>query len=321
MLHERERSNENRSLYLLYCGLYLAEIFYNGVPLICDIDGVICKADSLDRPELISSQLIESLLLLESHGVAVGVATARGELIINYLRDEHSLHLNGPLILESGHLLIEGSEKKHLAGSHHKSFIEYVRKTLKTTAHFRNDWLAVQDDYKHSGATAFCPGNIQWQGECRASFWFYAHGEKENDQKLLAELFEPTVRYVAQSYGLSYEMDVSLTVNRMKINNNTEGEQLGIISLKGKRNGVTIQKGTAAEQLKTPWVFVADGFEDMALADLTRSRNGAVVGIKGNLDDSDEPIQFLINADCILDNPDELAIVLYHAHKYLLAMQ
>ncbi len=289
------------------CGVLMANYFRQGNALLLDIDGVVCKADALVNPELTTQEIIPALKKLENLGVKLGVATARGVQIVEYLRDEHGLQINGPAILEEGQVFINDGHKNYLSVPNHPRFIADVRHILKLQPTFQESWQQVRTLFESNRALTFCPGNFQWQGECRASFWFFAHGEKDNDREVLATIFEPILRELALENGIDYEQDLAVSVGRMSVGN------LGIVSMKGKVNGLPVNKGTAAEKLTQPWVFVADGFGDTPLAYVTKRRNGAVIGIEGNLDDSNEPPEFLRNADYVLSDPEEFAKALNYA--------
>lgn len=289
------------------CGELIASHLSLGSPLILDIDGVVCRADSLDRPELTTPAIITSVKTLENLGVKVGVATARGEHIVEYLRREHNLQIEGPAILEEGQVLIKDGNKEYLAVPNHPKFIADLRQEFMLDPRFQDSWRMVKMIFESSGAPTFCPGNFQWQGECRASFWFFAHGDKDRDRQILTTIFESKLRKLAQKNELDYEKDLAVSVSRMSVGN------LGILSIKGRVDGLPVNKGTAAEKLVQPWVFAADGFGDTALAIVTKKFNGAVIGIEGNLDVSDEPPEFLKNADFVLRNPEELNLALSYA--------
>ena|SRR3989344_3021627 len=292
------------------CGTLIANHLRSGNNLLLDGDGVLLKPDSLDRPELTTPKIITPIKTLENLGIKVGVATARGGQIIDYLCNEYGLQMKGPSIIEDGHVVVSDGIRKNLASPNHSIFVADVRKRLLLHPEFQTSWNNVRTLSEVFDMFAFCPGGFQWQGKFRASFWFFANGDKD-DHEILSEVFEPVLRILAQENGLGYENDLDVSVGRMSVGN------LGILSIKGKINGESITKGTAARRLIQPWVLAADGFGDTALATVTKKFKGAIIGVEGNLDVSNEPPEFLNSADLVLRDPEELAFALSHAANCL----
>ncbi|MDO8657144.1 MAG: HAD hydrolase family protein [Candidatus Levybacteria bacterium] len=289
------------------CGVLIASYLKQGRALLLDVDGVICKADSLDHPELTTPHIINNIKKLESTGRKVGIATARGSQITDYLRFEHGLRLDGPLIYEEGQVMVIDGEKIYLSNPNHTGFIKSVRAELKMHKAFSKSWQMAKEIYENRGVVTFCPGDTQWQGECRASFWFFSDEKTKHGRDIIISMFEPTLTKLSAMHKLDYKNDLSISVGRMSVGN------LGILSIKGKKEGQPINKGTAARLLRERWIFVADGLGDISLAFETRQNNGLVIGIEGNLDDSDEPHKFLENADCVLSTPEDFAKALDYA--------
>ena len=303
-------SNEKSIPYWKECGALMTRYFKNGSFLLLDIDGVVCKADSLDYPEITTPRIIAPVKALETLGVKVGIATSRGHHIVEHLSFEHGLNLAGPAILEEGQVLVLNGEKKYLTSPNHLKFIKSIRRTLMMHPSFQSSWQMVKTRYETEGLVTFCPGDTQWQGECRASFWFFSN-EKGNEDELIRSMFQPTLSKLAVIHELDYKNDLSVSIGRMSVGN------LGIMSIKGKKEGQPINKSAASNFLTDPWIFVADGFGDTTLAFVTKNFGGCVIGIEGNLDDSDEPKSFLRNADYVLSNPQEFAKALEYVASCL----
>ena len=115
------------------------------------------------------------------------------------------------------------------------------------------------------------------------------------------------------------ERDVELRVYRMQPS--AKNGNLAIITVKGKLDGKTIDKGVAAERLSGPWGFVADGFGDTPLAKISKNRSGVVIGIEGNLDITKDAPEFLQLANIVLRNPVEFTKALRHTVSILRSQQ
>lgn len=296
------------------CGAIMAEYLraQHNPTLLLDMDGVVFQADSLDVPRLTTPDIIPVLSYIEELGVRIGTATARSTHVVDYLRDL-GLRLQGPAILEEGQVVLSGEEAIHLTLPTHKDFMKTATDVLSAHTAFESTWEAVQENAR-KGTFSFCHGNYQWQGEYRSSFWFSYRGNQDIDHRTVAAVFEPTLRDIADLYGLAYEKDIAIATSRMAVNN------LAIVTIKGQANGQPIHKGMAAEKLlQGSWIFVADGFGDTSLAIETRRRtNGAVIGIEGNLDISNDVPEFLRSANAVLETPQDFVQSLQHT-AYLLS--
>ena len=278
----------DRFLQIKSCAAAIAKHLGANRQLLLDVDGVICQADALDFPRLTAPSIISSIRGLEDRGIAVGVATARGMHIVDYLREEHSLQLEGSSILEEGQMLLREGRVEHTVPNAHRMFIRNLREKLQQHSGFRPLWQEVE-------AKTFCPGDRQWQGQSRASLLFRAEDGIEEGYEILVSI-ELTLAETAKANGLDPQ-DIVIGVNRMSMNN------LGIITINGKKDGQYVDKGIAAKILEGSWVFVADGFGDSHLALVTKERGGLVVGIEGNLDVSSEPPKFLTQSHYVLVHP------------------
>lgn len=288
------------------CGVLIAEHLSRGSALMLDLDGVVFEQDSLDYPRITTPNILSALKNLESLNIKVGVATARSVQVVELLKEKYGLRMEGAAILEEGQVFMNGGKKRYFSAPNHPKFIADVRSALRLQPTFRQSWQEVKNLFEADGAVTFCPGNFQWQGECRASFWFFAHGENNRDKNVLTTISEPILR-LARGNGIDFEKDLAVSAYRMSVGN------LGIVSIKGKIAGMPINKGTATEELTEPCIFVADGFGDTPLVSIIKRQNGAVIGIKGNLDESKEPPEFLSQADYVLNNPEEFAQTLHYA--------
>ncbi|MCL4359652.1 hypothetical protein M1555_00155 [Patescibacteria group bacterium] len=165
------------------------------------------------------------------------------------------------------------------------------------------------------GKFAFCAGNYQWQGDCRSSFWFEYGEDASRDAGIVSTIFEPVFRTLAERHGLNYERDIAVNFYRMQPSE--ENGNLAIVGIKGTLDGKIIHKGIAAEKLEGTWGFAADGFGDTPIAEVTKARQGVVIGIEGNLDITKDAPEFLQLADIVLRNPAEFTKALRHAANIL----
>jgi len=110
------------------------------------------------------------------------------------------------------------------------------------------------------------------------------------------------LRTLALQFGMNYDRDVEMNVSRMQPS--AENGNLAIVSIQGKLDSKTIDKGMAAERLSGTWSFAADGFGDSPLAKVVKNRKGLVIGIEGNLDMIDLS-EFLRLSDVVVRNPQE----------------
>ncbi|MEO8581750.1 MAG: hypothetical protein ABI425_04220 [Patescibacteria group bacterium] len=277
--------------------------------LLLDMDGVIFRADSLHVPELTTPEILVTLRLLEAQGVSIGPATGRGIHVVNYLR-EQELKLSGPAILEEGQTIIQNGQIEYLGHPNHRAYMDAIKATLQSHPEFLPEWHLVQSAAK-VGQFTFAPGNFQWQGECRSSFWFHYDGDPSQDRKIVMGKFEPIFHQLAIEFGLNYDRDVA--VNTFRMQPNEENGNLAIIGIKGKLDGNLIDKGIAAQHIEGTWAFAADGFGDAPLSRVTSIRNGVVIGIEGNLDTTSDATEFLLTANVVLRNPREFNDALRHA--------
>ncbi|HSX40843.1 MAG TPA: hypothetical protein VLF68_04500 [Candidatus Saccharimonadales bacterium] len=295
------------------CGALMAEHFtlQQTPTLLLDMDGVVLQSDSLFEHRLTTPDIIPALADLEKQGVMLGAATSRSTPALDYLRGL-GLAMQGPAILEEGQKFLQGEHEHHIALPGHKDFIDSVKETFTSHPRHAPSWQDVQN-YAKEGEMKFCTGNFQWQGELCTYFWFYYHNGSSYDREILQTVFEPTLQSLAYQQGLDFENDVAVGVSRMIVDN------LAIVTIKGRRNGEPIHKGIAAQRfMRPPWVFVADGFGDMPLAEFTKTHpQGTVIGIEGNLDVSDEVPQFLHHANAVIKNPDEFVQALSYTSTLL----
>ncbi len=277
--------------------------------LLLDMDGVVFHADSLHDPRFTTLDIIPTLQLLEAQGIIIGPATGRGIHVTNYLR-EQGLQLSGPAILEEGQKIVQHGAIEYLGHPNHRLFMENMRGVLENHAGFLSRWHDVRVATQ-KGKFAFCAGNYQWQGDCRSSFWFEYDEDTSHDAEIVSTIFEPVFRTIADRHGLSYDRDVAVNFYRMQPSE--ENGNLAIVGIKGTLDGKIIHKGIAAEKLEGTWGFVADGFGDTPIAEVTKMRRGVVIGIEGNLDMTKDAPEFLRSADIVLRNPAEFTKALRHA--------
>lgn len=293
----------------LDCAEGIATALIEGKDFIFDMDGVIFRGDSLLRPHLTTEYIIHNLRRLElfvnrnGTNERNGVATARSYHVVDHLRRFKDLKLKAPLILEEGQILIAEGKTIPLVPLKHIQFIASVKHAMKDLSSYRADW----NEVKASPAFTFCPGNYQWQGVARISFWSISQG-KAQDQEILKTVFDPTLRLVAKYHGIDYESEVVATTSPMRMPNHDY--ELAIFSLKRKQNGKPFDKSMAAEHAYgrngTRCIFVADGYGDTPMKKVA----SPVIGIKGNLDETNDATEFLREAHFKLESPEHFAHVL-----------
>lgn len=295
-------------------GVILAEylLLQENPTLLLDMDGVVLEADSLDEPTLSTIDLVPRLQKLESLGISIGTATARGLHVIGFLR-EQGLHIHGPKILEEGQVIIQNGTARYIEQPGHRAFIHHMKEAMEKHPHFAKTWEEAKEKTASIGF-AFSPGNYQWQGECRASVWFPYQGEPIEDAKIVATMIEPLLQHLAPIHGLAYDKDISIGVSRMLPSE--KNGNLAIVSIKGNKEG-KIDKGRAAELCTGSWCFVADGFGDLPLSLVTKKKQGIVIGIEGNLDIAEDANTFLSTAHAVLKNPKEFSEMLYHTATHI----
>lgn len=276
--------------------------------LLLDMDGVIFEADSLHQPRLTTLDIVPTLQLLEDQGVLIGPATGRGMHVVEFLRNQ-GLQLAGPAILEEGQVIITDTETRYLGRPGHRAFMREMRSAMEGHPEFVSTWDEVRINAEDCRFT-FCPGNSQWQGECRSSFWFHYQGYPEQDKAIVTTKIEPTLWELSSQHGLDYSKDVAIGVYRMR--GSEKNGNLAVIGIKGTLDGQLIDKGTAAKKMTCSWGFAADGFGDTPLAVVTKSRGGVVIGIEGNLDLTKDAPEFLQKADATLRNPRDFTQALRH---------
>lgn len=304
-----------RELVVKNAGALLAHHFLSmqNPQLLLDMDGVILQSDSLDVPQLTTLDVIPTLKLLEGQGVSIGPATGRGMHAVDFLRNQ-GLELSGPAILEEGQVIVQNGIASHVGHPNHEKFINIVRDTMKHDTGYVLSWSDVREEMQ-GDRFAFCPGNFQWQGTSTDKYWFHYIGEDIRDTEIILTKFQPKLRILAQQAELDYERDIELRVYRMQPS--AKNGNLAIVTVKGKLDGRTIDKGVAAERLNGTWGFVADGFGDTPLAKVSKIRSGVVIGIEGNLDITKDTPEFLNSADIVLRNPAEFTKALRHAVNIL----
>lgn len=284
------------------CSVWLAANLANGAQLLLDGDGVLAKSDSLTRTKWLEPALIKSIRRLETLRVKVGVGTARGEHFVERLRAE-GLLINGVSILEDGQAVIKKGVLQYLVSPQHLRFIGDLRERLKQSGSCRKSWFEVL-----SAPETFCPGNHQWQGRARASWWFSQTGDFTHDALKMQKIFWPILKQAAEKYNLVIGIDVGLSLIRMRGNN------LAIMAV--RCNG--FEKASAIGYLDSPAVLVADGEGDLNLGTGILAGGGGILGIGGNLDISGEPTRFLRDkADWVIDSPQQLVSIFDGAARLL----
>jgi len=280
--------------------------------LLLDMDGVVFKGDGLDHPTVAALGIIPVLHDLEKIGVNIGIATGRGDTVIDFLQG-HELKIEGPKILEGGQVISSPEGTTYLTDPKHQDFIARVDAEVVSLPGFVEDWAEVKKRAAN-GEFAFCLGNFQWRGDCTTFLWF--DGNQVRDVSRIANIFQ-TITGLATEHGLDFNTDVATTFFHM-VPDEKRGA-IAMLKLAGKKEGKSINKATAAEQIAGTWVFAADGSADKLLANLTKTReDGFVIGIKGSVDAVAEVNEFLDGADILLDGPHEFARVLRYAADILL---
>lgn len=295
------------------CGVLLARHFLRGEPLLLDADGVIVRSDALFSPRQISPSLVTVIKEIESLDIQVGLATARSEQFVEYLRAQ-GLRMQGPLILQEGQLLVADETRTYFVHELYRDFIHAAKSVVSKHSAWRESWYPVWS----SGLKdmVFCPGNRQWQGDSRASFWFYTDGDLERNTTMKEALLDPMIDVVGESFGLERNVDFTTSLGLLSLANHGKAGFLGMVSIKGMRNGTSIDKSVAADLYGRPVVFVADGVGDVQLGKWNRGR-GINIAIEGNLDVSSDPDRFYRLSELILRNPSELAMSLFHAARII----
>lgn len=299
------------------CGLAMAAHFLQGQSLLLDGDGVTVKGDSLFEPELTTPDIIEAIRSVETSGVSVGVATARSSRFVDFLRN-FSLDLKGPAILEEGQVVETSANRTLLVSPSHKVFVARVREVLKNHPNWRRSWREVQVHASNgNGELFFCDGHEQWQGDSRISFWFHAVGSEERDFHIKREIIDATIKPVGESLGLTMGKNYMTSLGRMTLEHVGTSGHLGIISLKSAHNGHPVNKSMAAAFLGKPYVFVADGEGDPPLGAYNLRNGGINIGIKGNLDISNDPSRFMRVSEYVMDDASSLARSLMVAANFV----
>ena len=72
-------------------------------------------------------------------------------------------------------------------------------------------------------------------------YWFHYIGEDLQDSEIISTKFQPRIQALALQAELDYERDVELRVYRMQPS--AKNGNLAIITVKGKLDGKTIDKG------------------------------------------------------------------------------
>ncbi len=299
MLKETGKDLEN----LQQCGVWLGEHLKTGRQLLLDGDGVLVKGDSLNKTIILDPELLPVLTVLEENGVKIGMATERGEHIVQWLR-EHSLKLEGVSIIEGGQAVIDNGRLKYLVPENFLQFVGELRRKLMDQPGWKKSW----GETEQLPTDSFCSGNHQWQGRARASFWFRQTGSYGGDLNRLKSLFLRPIMSLAAKDNLEIGADIGLSLVRMKTND------LGILVVKHNQ----VEKATAAGCLTNGAVLVEDGFGAINLGRAIKERGGGVIGLKGNLDISADPDIFLREvADFVLEKPAGLVQVLTIAKSNL----
>ncbi|MFA9288853.1 MAG: hypothetical protein ACEQSA_03165 [Weeksellaceae bacterium] len=272
--------------------------------ILLDLDGVVLKSDSLQIADPTTFGMLPVLRDLEAKKVRLGLATMRGMHAISYLR-KNGLQLQGDKIIEGGHVLLSDEGDHYLGHPNHRNFIQHATSYLENRPNYRKRWINV---LKGLAPGLYCRGNIQWQGENRASWWI---NTDQTPPEEMLEFFTRLLEPIAAHSDLLLQRDVGISVSQMK------KSPLGIIGVKGRLDGEKIDKSTIAQFIKTPWSFVGDGFGDTNLCKETVRGQGIVIGVGGNLDRSDEVDTFMQGVTVKLQNPHELEQVFRRVVKKL----
>lgn len=304
MMTEKISHHESPAVY----GARLAHWFLKYPLLLLDMDGVVVRSNSLHHVDFITPRILPALQGLETGGVKLGVATARGFHIMKFLRS-YGLTMDGPAILEEGQVLHSKGEKISLVSDRHLRFTKALVTHIATLSNFRPSWDAVRMDGRISRNPLFCLGDVQWQGESRTSLWFADH--ESLDDVFVRETFLQHIRPVAARHGLSVEKELSLSVNRMVV------EDLGFVTVKAAIDGMPFNKSFAALNIKEPFGFIADGIGDEELGQHALANGGIVVAVGDNLDKSSEPERFKKMATMTMQNSHILTESLLYTADFL----
>lgn len=281
------------------CASALSAHFSTKHDLLLDGDGVLVDQDSLFHPTLIDPSIIPTLRLLEKQVINIGVATARSESFIDFLR-ANGLIIAGPQILQEGQVLYKDEQKVYFVSEAYKNFVRAVDRIIPKLSNWRTRWA----DVWSSDEPVFCNGNSQWQGDCRISFWFYekngiVHGEK------IKQRLDPIIEEVAKSFELRSGRDYIFSLSRMSLERYSRNGDLGIMSLKAIREGLPFDKSVAASYLGMPFVLVADGYHDAVLGYINKAHGGLNIGVEGNLDKSNDASNYMKLTDIRLGSVHE----------------
>jgi hypothetical protein len=282
-------------------------LFDNHGILISDVDGVILRSDSLDKPEYTTPKILETYKRFEQLGGRIGLATARSAYVGQYLRHQ-GLRLDGPLIFEDGHVVFVKRKKIVLAPEAYKKFVFSLRNQMADEQYFRDTWEEVQlQPQRESGEITICHGNVQWNGDYRASFWYDWRSEKQYGEadNIVRQIITPRIHDIAQTCGLTAD-DFDVKLSRMK-------NGLGIIRIAAKIHGRVVSKEMAAELIWNGFdpVFVGDGDGDRGFEkDIQQRKRGIIVALGGSNDLTDEVPEFIEHANIRLDDPREYTQVL-----------
>lgn len=276
--------------------------------VLTDLDGVVFDGREFTRPHPtpLTGDTMSAYATLESAGVPVGLATARGTSAIEWLTEAEGLTLAGPKILSGGeHIIIDDTER-HLGPPGFSQLISQVSAELPWTSFYVPDWQSAQMFQTNlDGSVNVTFGNQQWSSDTTLSLWYPDQG-KEN-ARVLDRQIRPFVCDVARAQGFDTERDVSIRGTHMPRNG------VMMISIKAARDGQPITKAHASHLLESPIVFIADGPGDAAMARNVKRDGGEVIGIGGSPDSSDDIQTFLAIADAVLPGPEDLPQALEYA--------
>jgi hypothetical protein len=285
------------------CGVLLKEYLFDrqGI-LMLDGDGVFFRSDCLEYPQYTTLDILEAHTRLEHLGGRIGLATARSEHAVRYLRN-HGLRLDGPLILEGGHVVIIKGIKTILASDRYMAFISSMREEIQGERYFRDSWNEVRYlPQVESGDIAICHGNFQWNGDCRATLWYSWQEEEKLGEAdhAVKRIIIPRILDIASAHGLSTD-DVDVRLTRMD-------NGLGIIRIAAKIDGRVVSKEMAAGHIWNGFdpIFVGDGDGDSGFEDeIRRRKKGIIIALDGSHDLTPEVPEFIHKADVHLTGPAE----------------